>query len=349
MAGTIVSGTAGTSANGEGGSHLTGTAGTGVAGSGPAGRGGSTGAAGAPGRGGSTGSAGAPGSAGSGEAGGSGPAGRGGSTGAAGAPGRGGSTGAAGAPGRGGSTGAAGAGRGGTTGAAGRGGSAAGTSGTAGSSGNNTCPAGGKLDCTAAGALDLPADGQIVDFSAAQWNDTTSRWCDAHGLDGGLSSFAGTGSTATADVDTTARNLQLNLKVAANGYAGGRLNFDSCVDARNFNTLQFTASISMGSLTGCVWQVQLQTQDERPTTQTPMGGTCNATMETCERYPAATLTAATATATTYNVRFTAFNNPAMSTVPTPSQIVGLQWQANSSNGGSCTVELRIDNIKFVTQ
>src|SRR4029079_1984812 len=177
---------------------------------------------------------------------------------------------------------------------------------------------------------------QVVDFSAAQWNDTTSRWCDAEGLDGGLSSFAGTPSTAAIDVDTMARNLKLNLKVTAGEYAGGRLNFDSCVDATGFNSIQFTASVATGSLTGCTWQVQLQTQNQRPTGGTPMGGTCNATTTTCERYPAATLAAPTATATTFTVRFSAFNNPAMSTVPTASQIVGLQWQANSSNSGACT-------------
>ena len=39
-----------------------------------------------------------------------------------------------------------------------------------------------------------------------------------------------------------------------------------------------------------------------------------------------------------------------STIPTRTQIVGLQWQANSSAGtGTCTVELRIDDIKFITQ
>jgi len=222
--------------------------------------------------------------------------------------------------------------------------------GTAGSSGNS-CPAGGRLDCTAAGALELP-DGQVVDFSAGQWNNTTARWCDAAGLDGGLSSFAGTGSTAMAAVDTTARNLRLEFTVVAGGYAGGRINFDSCVDASSFNAIQFTASVSDGSLTGCTWQVQLQTQNQRPTTLTnPMGGTCNAAMTTCERYPAATLAAPTATATTFTTRFTAFNNPAASTVATPTQIVGVQWQVNSGNSGSgtCSVELRVDNVRFVTQ
>ena len=180
----------------------------------------------------------------------------------------------------------------------------------------------------------------------------TSKWCDAGGLDGGLSSFAGTGSTATAVVDATARNLKLNFTVVAGGYAGGRINFDSCVDARAFNSIQFTASVTTGSLTGCTWQVHLQTQNERPSTLTnPTGGTCNATTMTCERYPMATLAAATATATTFTTRFTAFDNPSATTIATPSQIVGVQWQVNSGNSGSgtCTVELRIDNVRFVTQ
>jgi hypothetical protein len=83
----------------------------------------------------------------------------------------------------------------------------------------------------------------------------------------------------------------------------------------------------------------------------PAGGTCSATTGTCERYPAATLAAATATATMFTVRFTAFDNTAQSAIPTPSQITGLQWQVNSGNngGGTCTVELRIDNVRFVTQ
>jgi hypothetical protein len=31
-----------------------------------------------------------------------------------------------------------------------------------------------------------------------------------------------------------------------------------------------------------------------------------------------------------------------------TQVVGLQWQVNSSQGsGTCTVELRIDDVKFI--
>jgi hypothetical protein len=157
---------------------------------------------------------------------------------------------------------------------------------------------------------------------------------------------------AAAVVDTAAQNLKLNFTVTAGQYAGGRVNFDSCVDARAFNAIQFTATVTAGSLNGCAWQLQVQTQDERPTTATnPTGGTCTATAgAACERYPAAALTAATATATPYTTRFTAFSNPANSAVVTASQITGLQWQVNSSNGtGTCTVELHIDNVRFVTQ
>ena len=148
-------------------------------------------------------------------------------------------------------------------------------------------------------------------------------------------------------VDTGARNFTLNAMVSAGQYAGGRVNFDACVDARSYNSIQFTASVTGGSLNGCVWQLQLQTQDQRPSTATnPMGGTC---ATNCERYPVATLTAATMMATTYTTRFMTFSNPANSTIPTASQITGVQWQVNSSNNGSCTVELTIDNVRFVTQ
>ena len=340
--GGVLTGAGGNVVTGAGGDIVTGTGGSIVSGTG-----GNSG--GSPGTGGSIGSGGRGGSTG----GTTGAAGRGGSTGAGGAAGRGGTSGTTGGAGTGGTAGRGGTG--GTAGAAGRGGrggttGGAGTTGAAGrgGAGGNSCPLGGKLDCTSTGSLKL-ADGQVADFSAAQWNSMAAKWCDADGLDGGLSSYAGTPSTAAAAVDATAQNLKLNLMVVAGGYAGGRVNFDSCVDARAFNSVQFTASVSAGSLTGCNWQVQLQTQDQRPSTLTnPTGGTCNSTTTTCESYPVATLAAATATATTYTVRFSSFSNPSNSAIATPSQIVGLQWQVDS-NGGACTVELRIDNIKFVTQ
>jgi hypothetical protein len=203
------------------------------------------------------------------------------------------------------------------------------------------------LDCSATGALKLP-DGHVADFSSPEWNSSTSKWCDADGLRGTVFSYsAAAPSAATATVDTTAQNLKLNLTVGATGYAGGGLTFDSCVNASSFTSVQFTATLTAGSLTNCVWQVQLQTQDQRDATATnPSGGTC---ASNCYRYPAATALAfPTATATTYRETYTLFNNPASSTISTPTQVVGVQWQVNSGvNGtGTCTAELRIDNIVF---
>ena len=217
----------------------------------------------------------------------------------------------------------------------------------------NSCPLGGVLDCTTAGALSVAADGVVTDFSASDWNATTGKWCDVHGLDGSIFSYAGTGSTSMAAVDTTvpARNLKLNVMVTAGQYAGGGLTFDSCVNAMaptNFTAVQFTAALTAGSLTNCVWQVQVQTQDQRSSTATnPSGGTC---ASNCYQYPAYAISMAlNTTPVMITAPFSGFNNPSGSTIPTRSQIVGLQWQVNSGNSGSgtCTAELRIDDIKLI--
>ena len=273
--------------------------------------------------------------------------GRGGTGGATGgAGGKGGSTGAGGTSATGGVTGTGGVTA--TGGVKGTGGVPAtgGITGTGGA-GANVCTLGGVLDCSSAGALTLTPDGQVADFSPAVWNSSTGKWCDADGLSGTIFSYAGTASTSAAAVDTTAQNLKLNLKVGAADYAGGGLTFDSCVNASAFTSVQFNATITAGSLTGCVWQVQLQTQDQRASTATsPSGGTC---ASNCYRYPTVATLATPATAgTTYTEAFTAFSNPASSTISTKTQVVGVQWQVNSSSAGTgtCTVELRIDSIKF---
>jgi len=314
---------------GSGGtSGVAGTNGTG----GSAGAGGSTGAGGAAGAAGTNGAAGSMGGAGMA---GSGQAGAGGAAG-----GKGGGTGGASASG-----GASGAG--GAAGGAGAGGHAGGGgSGGASGAGGYTCPAGGVLDCSSSGALKL-AGGQVTDFSSAQWGSAT-QFCDPGGLRGHVFSYSGASpSAATAAVDTTAQNLKLDLTVAAQGYAGGGLSFESCVNASAFTSVQFTASVTSGSLTGCVWQVQLETQDQRDATATdPTGGTCTSN---CYRYPAVTNLATPATGgSAYSETFTLFNNPASSTIATPTQVTGIQWQVNSgsSGTGTCTVELRIAGVSF---
>lgn len=340
-----------------GGSGGTGGSASTIANGGTTGIGGATGTGGATATGGATGAGGA--KATGGTIGTGGATGAGGATGTGGGNGTGGATGAGGTAGAGGLAGAAGktGGTGGTTGVGGSG-AATGTGGVAGAggaagaggkggAGGNVCPLGGALDCSSTGALKLP-DGHVADFSVAEWNGSTATWCDADGLRGTVFSYSGPSpSAATAIVDTTTQSLKLNLTVGATGYAGGGLTFDSCVNASSFTSIQFTAAITSGTLTGCTWQAQLQTQDQRPSTDTnPSGGTCSSS---CYRYPAATgLTFPTTTASTYREAFALFNNPAGSAISTPTQVTGVQWQVNSgsSGAGTCTVELRIDNIAF---
>ena len=78
-------------------------------------------------------------------------------------------------------------------------------------------------------------------------------------------------------------------------------------------------------------------------------GAVNLTAATVAPFKEGTgLTFPTATASTYRETYTLFTNPASSTISTPTQVVGVQWQVNSgvSGTGTCTAELRIDNIVF---
>ena len=220
-------------------------------------------------------------------------------------------------------------------------GGAAGAGGKAGASGN-VCPAGGVLDCSTTGALKLP-DGHVADFSSPEWDSSTAKWCDQTGS-AGLFSYSGAApSAATATVDTTAQNLKLNLTVGATGYAGGGLSFDSCVNASSFTSVQFTATLTGGSLTNCVWQVSCRRKiNETPPPPIPAAGPARAS--NCYRYPAAAgLTFPTATAAAYRERTRSSTIRRLDGLDADPGF-GVQWRVNSGvNGaGSCMAELRIE-------
>jgi hypothetical protein len=208
----------------------------------------------------------------------------------------------------------------------------------------HVCPLGGVLKC-GTDALDLGTTGLVTDFSAADWDTVSEKWCNAEGVDGTLLYYNGPSSMSDANVELA--SLRLDFTVTAGQYAGGGLTFDSCVNVTGFDSLSYRATLISGSLSGCSLVVQLETQDQRPTTATnPTGGTCTTN---CFRFPTATGTLPTATATTYTLPIsTSFSNPVGSMVR--PQIVGLHWQANSANSGTtgCTASIRIDDIKFVT-
>ena len=337
----------GTGGNGTGGTPI-GTGGRGGSGGAPTGTGGVIGTGGVVATGGVVGTGGMAaiggttgtgGKATGGTIGTGGVAGAGGKGGGGGTVATGGVIGTGGVVGTGGMAGARGGAAGSMTGTGGMAGAAGG-----GGKGANVCTGGGVLDCSTAGAMTLPS-GAVTSFSAAEWNATSAQFCDADGLRGRLFSYAGTatGSAAATTVDTTAQALKLS--VTSKDWAGGGVIFESCTNVSGFTSLSFTATVTAGSLSGCTWQVQLQTQDQRSTADTdPTGGTC---ASNCYRYPAAPALAVPATnGTTYTEPFSMFNNPASSTIRTATQVVGVQWQVTSSSTNGCTAELRIDDIKF---
>jgi hypothetical protein len=256
-----------------------------------------------------------------------------------------------------GATGTGGSGTAGTMGSAGATGTA-GVTGTGGAAGRFTCPTDSVLNCGAGVTL---ASGHVTNFSPEEWTPMDGKWCDASGLRGTVFSYSGPtvdgGDISSHDhaVDATAGNFRLSLMAGSTGYAGGGLQFDHCVNATGSNALRFTATLASGDLTGCNFKVQLVTFEQRPLTPLPAGG-CDPAAGSCYGFPTSPALAVTSTATPFTVPFTSFTTNAAHAAPVPGQIVGLQWQLESgaplTDGGAqpaCTVEIRIDDVDFVTQ
>ena len=77
--------------------------------------------------------------------------------------------------------------------------------------------------------------------------------------------------------------------------------FDGCVDASAYNALSFSAWVSGGDITGCNFKSQMQTFEQRPTSQNPPGA-CDSTAGSCYGFPAAAVTLGT-TPTTFTLKF----------------------------------------------
>jgi hypothetical protein len=118
-------------------------------------------------------------------------------------------------------------------------------------------------------------------------------------------------------------------------------------------------TLTSGSFDGCNWQIQLQTQDQRPTTQgSPSGGTCDPDAGSCYNFPAATdLPFPTSSTMTITKAFTDFSSSVTSPTPATKQIVGVQWQMQGGNpvlddagvAQNCVADFRIDDVKFIKQ
>jgi hypothetical protein len=180
-----------------------------------------------------------------------------------------------------------------------------------------------------------PPGGVVTDFS--DWNTATGRFGSPGGIVGTIFSYAGTGSTATVAVDPVAANMHHTATVVAGSYAGAGLSFDICATAAAYNAVQFSIT---GSLVGCALEFQVQTYSDKSTN---LGGGC------------------VAASCSFPVRSNLSINPSPVTIPflgliggapkpfNATEIVGLQWQVTVPGQGPCAVDLRVDNIKFLTQ
>ena len=109
-------------------------------------------------------------------------------------------------------------------------------------------------------------------------------------MHGAIFSFKGNApnDSNAISVNTDDGSLRLTLSVSSGSYGGGGVAFESgCLNASAFTGVQFTVAVASGSLTGCSYQLQLQTFEQRPTSQSPPGG-CDILTTSCYGFPAAT-------------------------------------------------------------
>jgi len=151
-------------------------------------------------------------------------------------------------------------------------------------------------------------------------------------------------------IEGTPVGLHLTGSVAANDYGGGGISFCSCAKVPDFTQIQFTIS---GSSLGCDLELQIQTFDQRPTSQTPPGG-CDSSTTSCYGFPVVkqvvdVSTAAITTPMTVTKALADFSNWSTANA---NQVVGLQWQFTGTKidpdaGAGCPIDVTITNIKFL--
>ncbi|HVV50347.1 MAG TPA: hypothetical protein VHO06_11850 [Polyangia bacterium] len=215
-----------------------------------------------------------------------------------------------------------------------------------------------ELDCAAPVTPGNGTSGGVTDFS--DYSTSTGKWGNTQGLYGAIYGYGGptSGSSISASVDATNKDLHGVGMVASGGYGGIGLSYCACSTVTAFTQVSFTVA---GSWPGCDLQMQIKTFDQTPTGQTPMGG-CDASA--CYNYPASLMVAqGSPSPMTVTVPLSSFSNWSDANA---AQVVGLQWQwtshVNLPDGGldagptdaavdaassPCAVDATVTNIKFL--
>jgi hypothetical protein len=187
----------------------------------------------------------------------------------------------------------------------------------------------------------VPASGVVTDFS--DFNTTTGKWGNTSGLYGADFAYAGTNATMTEAISPTNQNLHITGTLSSGAYAGAGLSFYTCADVSTFSSVSFSIA---GSAPGCDLELQVQTFNQVPTTNTPPGGCVSG----CYGFPSRGKVAVpTATPTVVTTALSSLSNW---TAADATQVVGIQFQftvpqvADGGTATSCTVDVTIDDVKF---
>ena len=190
-----------------------------------------------------------------------------------------------------------------------------------------------------------PADPLLTDFSPATYNAAKGKWGVEGNLTGTTYNRKDSGSTVTSKVDAEAFSLSGKVVPGATpeSYAGGGLQFDSCVDTAVYTGVEFLLS---GSTGGCDVYFQLATYAEQPTFA--KGGCAVA----CENFPEKKVTPRATPSTVLFSELANTGSPASATAMA-AQIMGLRWNLQLPAGPvdagptPCSFNLTVDDVKFV--
>jgi hypothetical protein len=190
-----------------------------------------------------------------------------------------------------------------------------------------------------------PANALLTDFSSATYSTAKGKWGVGGNLTGTTYNRKDSGSTVTTKVEAEAFSLSGQVVPGATpeSYAGGGLQFDSCVDTAIYTGVEFLLSGSNGA---CDVYFQLATYDEQPTYA--KGGCAT----DCEDFPQKKVTPRSTPTTVLFAELVNTGFPA-SAAAMAAQIMGLRWNVQLPAGtvdagqNPCNFNLTVDDVRFV--
>ena len=190
----------------------------------------------------------------------------------------------------------------------------------------------------------------ITDFSEFPANtsfSTAQAWGGTSILNGTTFIYGTSGVTLTATT-TTDGKLRLQVALPSNDFVGFGLSFSICGNASAFTGISASIGGTLGNAT-LVWQIQ--TDNDTPINTSTGKGRCaypSGTMWNDCGYNSYTFASGSvpSTPTTFNEAWSQFTGGKPVTTIEANEIIGTQWQLECRTGGTCNVNITIDDVKF---